>query len=139
MNFKDAVTLYFQRSDAMQTYWGFYITVVLGLIAFVGSVKSPSRLTALVLFLSIAFCGFALVNLGGLYSVAKQRIASRDIAVDLSAHEPENGRNARDAIIRTMTPPAESGVIVVHVLGDVLTLAALWWLAAQSTRRRSSG
>jgi hypothetical protein len=41
MDFKDLVSLYFERSNAIQTFWNFYLTVILGLSAFFGSQTIP--------------------------------------------------------------------------------------------------
>ena len=73
MEFKDLVTWYFERTNAMQTLWSIYVTIVLGLLGFLGSAKlKPPRLRILCILL-IAFLGFAFVNCSALRSVTRQR------------------------------------------------------------------
>ena len=64
MEFKDLVSLYFERSNAIQTFWNFYLTVIFGLLAFFESQKMPVGNRALpTLVFSLAFAGFAAFNL----------------------------------------------------------------------------
>jgi hypothetical protein len=72
MEFKDFVSLYFERTNAMQTLWSIYITITLGLLGFLASVRLRTSRIALALFLCSVFAGFAWVNLDALRSVTSQ-------------------------------------------------------------------
>jgi hypothetical protein len=41
--FKDAISLYFERSNALQTYWNYQLTVILGLLGFFAATKFGSK------------------------------------------------------------------------------------------------
>ena len=128
MDFRDLVTLYFERTNAMQTLWSIYITIVLGLLGFVGTAKPR---TAIVVAMAIAFCGFAYVNCDALRSVTWQR----NVVASLVRAESGKGDNsdARLRIAGTLDPPSVRGVIAFHVLGDVLVLSAILFLGLKRT------
>jgi len=140
----DTLTLFFERSNAMQTYWNFYITVVLGLVGFFAAakLKRPRNVQAATL-LTAGFLGFVVVNLNGLSDVARQRMEA-SLAL---AHMPANERlNAdpkeldadrwssihvriADPLPMTLSPPTVRSVVWFHVLSDILVVSSLWFLA----------
>ena len=80
---KDLLDFFFHCSDSMQTFWNFYITIVLGLIAFFASTKNPSKSMAGII--TIAFVLFAIVNLSGLHDLTNQRfVAAKAILLSLA-------------------------------------------------------
>ena len=64
---KDARTTLFERGDAMQSFWGFYISIAIGIIALMGSSPCSSRPAAVI---AMAFICFAFVNCSGIYAIA---------------------------------------------------------------------
>src|SRR5437763_11023455 len=95
MEFKDLLSLYFERSNAMQTFWGLYITIALGLLAFIGSVKvSRKKRMFLACILSAGFTGFAFVNAYALRDVTLERRAAYRLITDYRDKNP----NAQQAI-----------------------------------------
>ena len=82
MEFKDALTLYFERSNAMQVFWNFYITVNLAIIAFFGSRDASKDNRFVAAIITVAFTVFAIVNCNGLYDVTQQRIALKGLIAE---------------------------------------------------------
>src|ERR1051325_3990651 len=72
VDIQDLMPLVFERGNAMQSYWGFYITVVGALLAFFGSVRRPISLAAL---FTVVFIAFAFVNASGMLQTAHEREA----------------------------------------------------------------
>ncbi len=140
MSLSELVSLLLERGNAMQSFWGFYITVSLGLIAFFGSAKRPRRLAALV---SLTFVAFAYVNADGMTDIARQREflwkqldAFSAVSPAASAATAEGSLSeARFAAgIKDVTKPPDScEVLRFHIGCDIVVLAALWFL----TLRRS--
>lgn len=75
MSFSEALNIAFERSNQLQTYWSFYATAVLALLAFFGSAKAETRSPLLAFLLTLAFAGLSLANLEALLDVSRQRIA----------------------------------------------------------------
>jgi len=122
-----------ERGNAMQTFWGFYITVSLGLIAFFGSSKRPKRLAGLV---SIAFVAFAYVNVDGMADIAAQRqflwkqldfFISQSHQSGQASYLPESV--IAEGIKHVAEPPAPEKVKKFHFGCDFAVLAAIWFLA----------
>ena len=108
---------------AMQTYWGFYITISLGLIAFMGSAKRSRRLASLVL---LAFVAVASVNGDGIRDIARQRVTFHE---QLKKFQAEQGASQDAAIIKEVLvvaePPAVWKVVTFHILADLLVVFAI--------------
>lgn len=134
MEFKDLLSLYFERSNAMQMYWNFYITIILALLAFFATVKLSSRTKYVAALLTLAFAAFAVVNLQALRWVDQQRLDAKALI--------ESGRFEKDLDQRTanqftrrapdandLDTPSVSAVTTFHIVGDVLVVAAIWVLA----------
>jgi H+/gluconate symporter-like permease len=127
MAFKDLVSLYFERSNAMQTFWGFYITIVLGLLAFFGTAKPSPKKILLAGILSLGFIGFAVVNQDALHDVTHARVVTQRLIAEYQDTDPVK-QAAIDQIKTTITPPTESGVRVFHICADIGVLIAIWSL-----------
>ena len=95
-------------------------SMVLALWAFFGSAGRSRVAVALLIF---AFLCFAVVNYGGMRAVARQRLE----ACKILATE-ECGQNPvliKQPFPITLDPPTITGVTVVHIGGDVMTIAAI--------------
>ena len=138
MEFKDALSMFFERSNSMQTYWSFYVTIVLAYVAFFGGVKPSRKTTYTAVLLTVAFVMFAVVNLDGLLDVTRQRIVFRELLTTKSTlltSQPDQAVVAN--LAKVLTPPPVGSVVVVHVVGDVLTLVAIWLPLVRRTPRDS--
>jgi hypothetical protein len=142
MDFKDIVTLYFERSNALQTYWSFYTTMALALLAYFGGMKSSPQKFLIAIVLSLSFISFTVVNLDALRAVTKARIVCRDLIYsDRLANPPS--QEVQKQIRQMITPWPFEGVAVMHISGDLFTLGAIWFLVllkpTQKTHRVQSG
>jgi len=126
MEFKDLLALYFERSNAMQMYWNFYITIVLALLAFFGTVKISSKMKLITGILILAFIGFALVNLGALREVDQQRIDAKTlIEQGAFTKAPDLNEATVKLLLRDMNPPSLAGVTTLHIICDLFTISAI--------------
>lgn len=126
-DFKDAISLFFERSNALQTYWNFYLTVVLGLLAFFGTAKVTSKTKLVAALVTVAFVGFCAVNLNGLLSIAEQRL---NVCSYLAHFECKGDEvHLLSPLQITLHPPAKWQVVLLHLFGDAFTIAAIWFLA----------
>jgi hypothetical protein len=130
MNLQQLISFLFERGNAMQTFWGFYITVSLGLIAFFGASKRPPHLTALV---SLVFIAFATVNASGMLDIAKQREFLWSQLNSYSAPGSSTTSNPSDVAIaagikQVARPPTFAEVKRFHIGCDIAILIAIWVL-----------
>jgi hypothetical protein len=96
----------FERSNAMQMYWNFYITIVLALMAFFGTVKTVSN-QIFTGILILAFIAFAMVNLGALREVDQQLIDAK-MLIEQGAFQKENAPDQATVrqLLTNMNPPS---------------------------------
>jgi hypothetical protein len=139
MEFKDAVTQLFERSNAMQSYRGFYITIVGALLAFFGAARRSRRVTQI---LSGVFIVIAIVNLDGIRDVAKQRVMLRCLLEKtFVAVAPPNrvsqlrGEGQMQCDHAKRTPESASSLLTVASQEVVPIQATDWWIV---TERRMS-
>jgi len=138
VEFKDVAGHLFERSNAMQAFWGYYITIALALIGFFGTAHRSTTLAAI---LTGAFIGVAIVNLGGMRDVAGQRVALRrllDKASKATAasvfRAPLPSTEVIDTYLSSVHPPLVFGVVATHVVCDVVVIAAIWGLTLSGTK-----
>jgi hypothetical protein len=114
---KDLLEFFFHCSDSMQTFWNFYVTIVLGLIAFFASTKNPNKPMARII--TIAFILFAFVNLSGLQDLTNQRLVAAE-QVKINSDEL--------AVLykNTLNPPKFWMVATFHVILDIITISTIW-------------
>ncbi len=129
MTYSELVQLYFERSNALQSYWTLYVVVIGGLLAFSSLRARRDWLTTLIV--SVLFSFFAYKNLDAIRETTAQRFAALHA---LQQIVPETAANpAHDLLGPTLTPPEFPGVRTFHITSDLLTIAALW---AMERRRR---
>lgn len=130
MNYSDLVTLYFERSNALQNYWTLYVVIIGGLLAFSSIRKQRDILTTALV--TVLFSFFAYKNLDAIRETTLQRYA----ALELMKQTPQASRDEwRQTLEATLNPPAYPGVRNFHIVSDLLTIAALW---SMERRRRTS-
>lgn len=133
MNLNELIGLYFERSNALQSYWTVYVVIIGGLLAFASLRKQRDLLTTALV--SVLFCFFAFKNLGAIHDVTMQRFAVLD-AIKRSGEVAPGANPARELIVPTLVPPEYEGVRNFHIASDALTLAALW--AMERRRKRNA-
>ncbi|MBZ5521627.1 MAG: hypothetical protein LAP21_05150 [Acidobacteriia bacterium] len=126
MEDKEALTLFFERSNAMQTYWSYYITVVLGVLAFFGA-GSPRSVTTAGL-ISVTFLGFARANYQGMTDVARQRVEVCKYLIKPEYNCSKLPCTIKSPLPITLNPPAVNAVKAFHIVVDVLTIGAIAFL-----------
>lgn len=137
LDVKDLISIYFERSDAIQTFWNFLLTVGFALIAFFGSLKAPlTRRRLLAIIFTVAYLGFAGVNIAGILEITKARLAASEHLCKLAF---ASGDQAAQAIAQTAHPPACWKVVSMHVFADAFILTMIWILANRSERTTSDG
>lgn len=128
INSKDLLDFFFHTSDSMQTFWGFYITIVLGLIAFFATVKNINRFMAVAVI--IAFALFAFVNLSGIIDIDGQRIAAASKLKEMM----QNNDPLANVYKGTLNPPLISAVIITHLILDFITAGSIWYLVFKKAK-----
>jgi hypothetical protein len=118
----DALKAVFERGNAVQTFWNFYITVSLAFLAFFGNAQR-SRQVAMIL--SVAFLAFAAVNAKALSQRAAERQQLYELA--LQANEAQPGR-PWTAVLKASKPPATAGLLSLHFAADFGVLLGIWVL-----------
>ncbi len=128
MNYKDVVTLYFERSNEMQTLWSFYLSVC-GIAALLVGIMRPSRRRFIVAaVLAFAFAVIAAVNLTAVMDISHERLACLHLlrSGTLPGTPPPEVQVQIEAGIQ---PPSIPSVLAVHIGGDLFTLATVLYLA----------
>ena len=129
MTYNDLIQLYFERSNALQSYWTLYVVIVGGLLAFSSLRKQPAALTTLVV--SILFALFAYENLDAILETSRQRFATLE-AIKASQLDTQH---VRAAIEPTLRPATLGSSTATHLVSDFLTIAGLW---VMELRRRKN-
>ena len=136
MRYSELISLYFERSNALQWYWTVYVVVIGGLLAFSSLRQRPDVVTAVLV--SVLYAFFAYKNLGAIRDVTFQRYAVlaliKEVPADATAQGGLPVSRHRELIEPTLVAPGYDGVRNFHIASDVLTLAAIW--AMECRRRR---
>ena len=126
MQYNELIQLYFERSNALQSYWTLYVVVIGGVLAFASLRLRPDLVTTTLVTILFAF--FAYKNLGAIHDVTIQRFAVLEMI-------KQTANPAAGSVLNpTLLPPAYPGVRNFHVVTDLLTILTLW---AMERRRRS--
>ena len=133
MNYSELIQLYFERSNALQSYWTLYVVIIGGLLAFSSLSKQPSLLTTSLV--TILFCIFAYKNLDAIRDTTAQRLAALQLIKQSEApvSEAQRLKQARELLEPTLTPATDQSVRTTHISSDILTVVTLW---AMELRRR---
>jgi hypothetical protein len=139
MRYSDLISLYFERSNAIQSYWTVYVVAIGGLLAVAALRREPDVVAAMLA--SVLYCAFAYKNLGAIYDVSMNRFATLDAIhnFEMSAVDHPQAaeiQNFRQLIEPTLTPPAYDGVRNFHIACDAMTILTLWALQWRRLRHR---
>jgi hypothetical protein len=136
MEFKDVLTMYFERGLALQTFWNFYITVAVGILAFIGVIPSSRSDKLVASILTLGFALFAVVNLSGMIGVSNQRMELQSLLMEDGALKQESyPRPTHLSRVRaTLNAPSLGSLVSFHLLVDVLMVSSIWIIP---TLRRS--
>ena len=135
VRYAELISLYFDRSNALQWYWTIYVVIIGGLLAFSSLRQRPDAVTAILV--SVLYVFFAYKNLGAIRDVSFQRYAVlaliKEVPADVAAQGGLPVTRHRELLEPTLVAPSYDDVRNFHVASDVLTLAAVW---AMEWRRR---
>lgn len=134
MPYNELIQLYFERSNALQNYWTLYVVIVGGLLAFSSIRRVPAAVTTLIV--SVLFCVFAYENLDAIETVSGQRHATLALIRQTDPNAAPNVAAVRQQLEPTLTPASVSSSRTTHLIGDVLTLLAIWAMEFNRRRRR---
>jgi len=123
---KEIIGQLLERGNAMQTFWGFYITISLGLIAFFGSARRSKYVAGL---FTIVFIAFATVNCKGMTEVAKQRKVFYELLAEASKKPSNQDAAIAGKFMESTKRPDPVSVRNFHIGADVGVLIAIWVLA----------
>jgi hypothetical protein len=147
MDLKDILPILFERSNAMQTYWNFYIVVTLGIMGFFSTARSIANLIIVRLLFTVGFLGFAVVNLEGiLWVVAQRQALANEVLKLITPNGPLASLKDPIALLgweidpTRISPPKMHSVAIFHVVGDGLVLGVIWlvpWLSRKKKVVRS--
>src|SRR6187401_3465209 len=125
MNYSELIQLYFERSNALQSYWTLYVVIVGGLLAFSSLRKHPAPLTTLIV--SILFLLFAYENHDAIQIATKQRLATFEAVKQTDTSAAGDGSKAvRELIDPTLKPATTGSAQMTHLISDLLAVAGLW-------------
>src|SRR5262245_40129983 len=79
-----------KKFDSFQVLWSFYITVVLGFLAYLAAAPNSSRSEVVRVILVVAFSGFAFVNYHGLKGIRAERAELAEAANIVLAAQPDS-------------------------------------------------
>ena len=134
MTYSELIQLYFERSNALQAYWTLYVVVVGGLLAFSSMRRVPAAMTTLIV--SLLFGVFAYENVDAIATVSVQRHATLALIKQSDPAAAPGVAPVRQQLEPTLTPASESSSRRTHLVGDVLTLLAIWAMEFNRRRRR---
>ena len=122
METNDIIAQLFERANATQVFWNFFIVVATAILAFLAAIKITSNPVILCVILTLVFILFAFSNYRGLNNTRIQRVAIVEYA--LSSIDCEN--NKLKAVIESGRPKSENKLLAFHLLVDVIILILIW-------------
>ncbi|SAL06629.1 hypothetical protein AWB78_08160 [Caballeronia calidae] len=128
---KDLIAQLLERGMAMQTFWGFYITVSLGLVVFFGNAKHLKQPKAVAAIVSLMFIAFAWVNLGGMFAISSQRGFLYEVLRSLG--DPKTSTltsldlKVANGFLDLAEPDSPYKVLIFHIFSDLVVLVTIWF------------
>jgi hypothetical protein len=133
MRFGELVQLYFDRSNALQSYWTLYVVVIGGLLA-ISALRSQPDFVAGVL-VTILFTCFAYKNLGAIHDAIDQRQATLQAIQAYRTSGPENDVDLpRGLLLPKLVQDDYSDTRTFHISCDVLTILTMWLMQLRRFR-----
>ncbi|MGC4083004.1 MAG: hypothetical protein QM736_13070 [Vicinamibacterales bacterium] len=128
MTFQQLLSAGYERANQLQTYWAFYATLVLGVLAFFGSARRSRSIATLV---TIGFIAVAAANLLALIDVSRQRLVLQHYLVATAGSDA-----MLVSLAGTLTPWSLLVVMAFHLLFDLFTIGSIWALTLKTNVRR---
>jgi hypothetical protein len=140
MRFGELVQLYFDRSNALQSYWTLYVVVIGGLLAISALRSRPDFLAGILV--TVLFLCFAYKNLGAIHDAIDQRQATLQAIQSYRTNGQENDVDLpRALLLPKLIQDDYSDTRTFHVICDVLTILTVWLMQVRRFResRKLSG
>ena len=127
MEMKDVLELIFNRANATQTFWNFYLIVFGAILGLIGSLKPNNVTPRLKVILMIGFTLFFISNYISLSENWKQRHGLYELARQTEEYKKnnKNGQNKYDPILESTTPPCVEVLMIFHFAADAFVLLIL--------------
>lgn len=147
MQFHDVLSLMNEKYTAFQLLWSFYITVAVGLLAYVAATFKSSASVLIRVMLVISFTLFAAVNLKALTNVREQRARLHNIAtvtyeknmVPLEKLGISEGKGDFKKYLQKAEPTKWYLLIAFHILLDSLVVGIIFLLPGSLSRAKRIG
>lgn len=130
MQFYDVLSLMSEKYTAFQMLWSFYITVTVGLLAYVATTFKAAESRLIRVMLAISFCLFASVNLKGLSNVREQRESLHSVAS--ATYKQNHAESSINPVIEKnkefqryllkARPPRFWTLLLFHILLDLIVV-----------------
>lgn len=127
MEINEVLGLMSGKFDSFQDLWSLYVTVTIGLLAYVAATYTSSSTLFIRVVLVLAFILFAVVNLDALDKVREQRDGLHKIALSHeSCTESASGRNKQLCdYINTIKPTGQVRLYLFHIMVDLVVIFVL--------------
>jgi len=111
----------------LASYFGHWKATSEPIIAFFTTVKLPAeRREFLAWTMGVGFLAFASANLGGLRTMARQRIAARNLLVAMANAQQSKEPKEFHCLVETIDPPGVFAVTAVQLAGDAALMLLIW-------------
>src|SRR5262249_53530899 len=121
--------LSFIKFDSFQTLWTLYITMTLGILAYLSTAHRSSRSELVRLLLAFSFGAFAWVNFQALDAVRVQRSHLAEVATAMVIEKAKAiDRATRDhflTVIQEGRPPSARGLASCHLVIDAIVIVVI--------------
>ena len=130
----EVIQLTFERFGSFQLLWSFYITVVIGVVAYVSTASERSSPLLVRALVATGFLMFAFANLYALDRVREQRDLLADNAQDIVARtystelrqDQANEKERWLLIIDSNRPPQRKQLFTFHIACSGLVVFIIW-------------
>jgi len=125
MEINEIIKLLFERADATQVFWNFYIVIATAILGFLAVIKVSRKAYPISIVLTIAFSIFAFSNCDGLDYTRLQRVALAEYATFVNDIENKGSVQVK-AVIKSGTPKSANLLLFFHLIADAIIIALIW-------------
>jgi hypothetical protein len=126
----EILSFLFQRADAMQAFWNFYIAVSTAVLAFLAAAKKGWLNKIICIALTFGFAIFAIANLWAIVQVCAQREALITFIYQLEGFDQR-----LVPVIESTRPPYIALLVPFHAFLDIAIITLIWKVALYRRKR----
>ena len=123
MDFHQILPIIMERFNAGNTLWALYITVVIGMLAYLAATAATSSSRVVRLLLTVGFLAFAFVNHSALSKVRDQ---SDELVKIASSQLPSKDAESWRVLLESATPTSKRRLAAYHIGFDGLVVIVIW-------------